>query len=448
MLTHTIRRISIPLLLCGGVVLSASSVMAQGVPAWRSNFQRWQQQTRERNGQWRVQSNATRQQGRGVVDLLEGDAEPGNYDVRLPFGVNLRVNVPENQRRENARPQQTIDSVVVSGEQIRQGLHTLRWGVRRAGMPELQDSTGKAIEQIEQVIASARGDVPLNTILEQAERFDSTWHGIERQISANKNAGQWLQRQSQQIGVADERLHRVIQISPARGYNRVETVAVARRLSDLSDELFENLREESSNSLSYHRMIRQVAEARRQSKDLYRAVHNGESFESVTSEYEQFDRAWHELVEMARNNDDLSRRVWKQGREINQLDLRLHELLQVESPLVNSGQRTISTVHTLAKSAANLSAYVQNSRLDGVQKQSLLREARDVAQNTDDFHEWLERGNQSHEEEHAWVNEINEQWSDFERRASTLDAQQHKDLLELSRQFEQVLQRVNEQVNS
>ena len=427
---------------CAIATMSADWAEAQ----WQQQYNTWQQGLQNRYQQWQAPpQEAGNPSARGLIDLFSGNTRPGRYDVRLPFGMNLRVNVDEQrQQYQDGRAPHTIESVLTLSQQIRQSLSYMQSIARRFGSDQMEDRIEDALEEIEELAEATQSGDSLDRIRERAIRFDNTWHELESYLRNSRQIGPRMRTELDRITDYDNRLHRTIEISPSHGYARLEAVAVARRIKQQTESLLSDLQYRARPGAGIGRVLRNIRDAYQQAEDLYWSIEQGESYEAVRTEYQQFDRAWHEAVRLGRTNRELSRSMWRQHREIDQLDTRMHDLLQVDSPLAQGKRTWVDRSHSLAKSADDFLRYVRNVEGRSGRGQSLRREAEDVAFAADDFYQWFEAGNRDMVLAEEKVGRIAAQWRDVDRQLDGLSQQRYPNLFDLARQVDRKLQQLQD----
>jgi hypothetical protein len=190
--------------------------------------------------------------------------------------------------------------------------------------------------------------------------------------------------------------------------------------------------------------MRNVRDAHQQADDLYGAIRQGESYEAVGDEYRQFDRAWRDAVDLARDNRNLSQRTWNRIQEVNQLDTRLHDILRVDSPLTGGKRTWVDRSRSLVMSAEDLVSYLRRRDLRRDRGRELRRQAEDVAIAARDFYEWFEAGNRDMSVARDRVNRISDEWRDLSEQLNRVPEGRNPRLFSLVHQVEQKLRRLEE----
>lgn len=378
---------------------------------WQSDYRDWQQQTTQRYDTWR--STEPRSTSGDIRDLIDGNVRPGQYDVQLPLGLKLRVNVRDGGADYRQRPSQLAHELAQVAAQLHGDLQQLRYLLLRGGFRDTARDVDQAMGELSAAMELARRNRPVDEVAARIAEYDRVWHRVEERLVATTLAGPRAQQAVREVREGDAHLHRLIDLRPTQGYDRLEVFAIAQRLEQRLAIVRDTL-ERDPRSYGYRQLVRDVDDAHDQARDLLEAVQQDEPYGSVTQEFRQFDRAWHTVANSSAYDAAVARRQWETSREIHALDARLHELLELDAPMSRRHGDLDARLDSLARSTEQLYRFLRHRGREVDNR--LVEDARDVHQAVREAQQRVGDGHRNRGERRRLLEEITDEWHDFEHR--------------------------------
>lgn len=398
-------------------LLVASAATAQYLPReeWQSDYRNWQQQTGQRYDTWR--STEPRSTSGDIRDLIDGNVRPGQYNVQLPLGLKLRVNVRDGGADYQQRPSQLAHELASVAAQLRSDLQQLRYLLAQGGFMNTVRDVDDAMRELAAAMDLARRNRPVDEVAARIAEYDRVWHRLEERLVATTLAGPRAQQAVRNVRDGDAHLHRLIDLRPTQGYDRLEVFAIVQRLEQRLGIVRDTL-EREARGYGYRQLVRDIDDAHDQARDLLEAVQQDEPYASVAQEFAQFDRAWHTVAESTTYDEAVARRQWETSREIHALDARLHELLELDAPMSRHRGDLDTRLDSLARYTEQL--YRMLRHRGGQIDDDLVDEAQDVYRAVRNAQQRIGDGRRNRGERRELLREIVEQWHDFEHRLEDL----------------------------
>lgn len=380
---------------------------AQSRQQAEQRYQNWMSEREKRNETWRA---APGQEQDRMLELPDSGLKPGQYTVRLPFGLGgVRVNVPDEARRPvapDAWGDRSYGDVSYRARQLSTEIRNLQIELQRTRQVELITECAKIYVQavtFSNAVATRR---PAAELRAQFKAFDSLWHPFSHRLERTQNIGQAIQQRVATIDQVEEGLHQILAIAPAAPYDRPLVAALTNQLANATSHLLADLKEERQTqemrafTLRAHR-VKQYA------TDLDATVRQNEPFPMIVEEYQEFDHAWHRLLEQARNSPEIDGHVRKVAREVHLIDTQLHQELFVNVPLVNDRDQLQYLTAGIAKAADHLAEDIDEDT--GRSKRDLRYDARVFAATARDLNRVL-KDRASPQAEQRALKELLDSW--------------------------------------
>jgi hypothetical protein len=326
---------------------AAGPVSAQS--AWEqywSQLQQNRQMQSRRYDEWRRRQEQAYQQqrlpaeqaGRGDfrVELRDGGIPPGQYRLRLPFGLEARVQVQPPAVPQSGWGHGVYGQVFDLAQALGQDLRDVRYGIYQTQNPDLRQRVDATLAAAEQLRRGAAQREPDTALREQFREFDENWHRLAHALAAQEylNAS-WIRRKAEAVSHRDEQLHQILQIGQAPVYDRLRVAALTRQLADATSHLLEDVEFEARDNPQAQLIHRRARRVQQLAEDLEYAAAQNASFTTIVEEYEQFDESWHRLIRLAQQTPGISDHLREAGRRVAVIDRELHRELMVESPVMS-----------------------------------------------------------------------------------------------------------------
>jgi hypothetical protein len=140
-----------------------------------------------------------------------------------------------------------------------------------------------------------------------------------------------------------------------------------------TSHLLEDLKEERQTPDMRAFTIR-AQRVKQHAADLDAIVRQNAPFVTIVEEYQEFDHAWHRLLEQARYSPEIDAHVRKVARQVHLVDTQLHQELFVNVPVVNSRDLLQHLTAGIAKAADHLAEDIEEDTPRG--KRDLRYDAR------------------------------------------------------------------------
>jgi hypothetical protein len=415
---------------------------------YRAQLERNREMQARRYDQWREQQEKTYQERRAAeaanpgyrVDLRDPSIPPGNYVIRLPFGLSARVNV---QPRDGAPPPPAwsgsyLAQVVSLSRRISDDLRDIRYGVHQTNHDRLKRLADEALSGVNEVqrLALERGDAA--QIRQEFQDFDQNWHQLVNDL-ANQNylhAG-WIRQKAENITQNDQALHQLLRIGEARVYDRLRVAALTRQLSDSVEHLLEDVQFEDRENPQMEVVGRRVERVRRLAADLEQSVAQDAPFATIVEEYQEFDHAWHRLLAVARELPDVDRHLAQAARQVRGIDVELHRELRVAPPTIADPLQMRNLAESIARQAEHLAEDLRASVAD---------RDRDILRMADDF-TWaaqnLQRAlTETQRSEGDAAQGMQRYWSTLYRRVQQLSGERSRHARDMAAALDEDVQRL------
>lgn len=375
-------------------------------------YQSWIGERDKRHETWRAAP--TQDQDR-MLELPDSGLKPGQYSVRLPFGLGgVRLKVPEEGRQPvapDAWGDRSYGDVSYRARQLSTELRNLQIELQRTGQVELITEAAKISVQAVTFSSAATTRRPAAEIRAQFKAFDGLWHSFSYRLERTQNIGQAVQQRVAAIDQLEEGLHQILAIAPAAPYDRPLVAALTNQLADSTSHLLADLQEERQTqemrafTLRAHR-VKQYA------TDLDATVRQNEPFATIVEEYQEFDHAWHRLLEQARSSPEFDAHVRKVSRQVQLIDTQLHQELFVNVPTVNSRDQLKYLTAGITKAADHLAEDIDEDTGRG--KRDLRNDARVFASNARELNRVLKDRATPQAEQRA-LKELLDSWQHLHR---------------------------------
>jgi hypothetical protein len=370
-------------------------------------YQDWIRERDKRNETWRA---APGQDQDRVLELPDSGLKPGQYTVRLPFGLGgVRFNVAEEARRAAAPDtwgDRSYGDVSYRARQLSTEVRNLQIELQRTGQQELIAEAAKIYGQAVGFLSAATTRRPAAELQAQFKDFDALWHPFSHKLERTKNVGQAVQQRVAAIDQLEEGLHRILAIAPAAPYDRPLVAALTNQLANSTSHLLDDLKEERQTQDMRAFTIR-AQRVKQYAADLDATVRQNAPFATIVEEYQEFDHAWHRLLEQARNSPEIDAHVRKVARQVHLVDTQLHQELFVNVPIVNNRDQLQYLTAGIAKAADHLAEDIAEDTGRG--KRDLRYDARVFAATARELHRVLKDRATPQDEQRAF-RELLDSW--------------------------------------
>ncbi len=396
-------------------------------------YQNWLREEEKRKQTWRDAQGTDEDR---VLEVPDSGLNPGRYTLRLPFGLRVRVNVPDDPqvpKGPSAWGDRTYGDVSHQARQINRQLRDLQLELQRGGRADLTAEAVRIYEKGANVANAAAARRPVAEIRSQFAEFDRLWHPFVHRLAKEPNVSTSVQRRVALLNQMEEGLHQVLSVSPAPPYNRPVVAALTSELSRRTSHLLKDLKIEPQQTLDLHSITLRAQRVTQHAADLHATVARNAPFATIVEEYEEFDRAWHRLLEQARGSPEVEAHVRGMARQVRQVDLQLHQELYVNVPTVNRRQQLLQLSAGVAKTADHLAEDLDADTGRG--KPDLLDQARLFASITHDLERVLNDPQPTQAEQRAFREVLNS-WQQLDAQLDLLKDPRFEHSLVLAAQLE------------
>lgn len=316
-------------------------------------YEDWLREQEKRHQQWR---DAQTNDGDPVLELPNSGLPPGQYTLRLPFGLNVRIQAPPGAPpfdRGRWDPRSFAD-IRYQARLLGRHLQELEGDLRRSGMTERANEATELRQRASQLADAAGQQRPVEEIRGQFAEFDRLWHPFAYQLTSRQDTPPFIAQKTSAIDEMEDTLHQMLSISPAPPYDRPLVAALTHELEQATRHLLGDIQSEPAGSLEWNSLVRRADRVRRQAADLNAAVQQNASFATIVEEYVDFDRSWHRFLELARSTPEMDRHLREMTRRVRRIDLELHQELYVNVPIAGHSQQILHLSATIASTADHL----------------------------------------------------------------------------------------------
>ena len=302
-----------------------------------------------------------------ILTPEQSGLQPGFYDVPLPSGERVRLNV----RPDGGRPAQPNAAqrrqILAEATALQSHIETVARAVAPVGDKQLESAAEKVQRAVRRMIDDVR-DADWEDARRESERFTESFRDLVTRLdryTVSPGVRGHIESASQIATRIDFALRdtdgRSADGRPPRlrvGYDRPQLLALTGTLADrgrrLERAFAADARDWRSKALG-----RKVRRVRQGGEDLQEAVLDGADFDTLVEEYEQFDEDWHRLVDSVERLNLLSPQLLEAGREIWEIDWALHEVLLVGASYFPDRAAARHTLDRVASSARRLDRELQ-----------------------------------------------------------------------------------------
>ena len=352
--------------LVGLLVCAVQPRLATGQETWEQYQRRLEAARREaanRHAAWveeRIKRNSEWRQTPGADDdreleLADAGLDPGRYTIRLPWGMGVRVVVPEGAAAAGgAWSERSYSDIYAYVRRINHQLGELTLELQRLGHRDLAVETRKIHEQAAQISSTIISRKPATEIKTQFTDFDKLWHPFSHRLQSDQKMDRTVHEAAAAIDQHDASVHQLLAILPAPAYDRPLVAALTSELAQATSHLLEDLKREQDESAEMRAWFVRAQRVRQHAADLDATVRANASLATIIEEYEEFDRTWHNLLERARIVPEIDAHVRRVAKSVRQIDQQLHATLYVDVPLVTDRQHLVNLSTSITRTAAHL----------------------------------------------------------------------------------------------
>ena len=406
-------------------------------------YERWRLEQEQANQTWRDAPNNEKDR---VLELPNSGLKPGQYNLRLPFGLGgVRLNVPDNPQAPKAAPgwdERTYGDVYQRARKISDQLRELRRDLQKVGSANLIEEAGRIHGQGVEMANAAALRRPASEMRTQFAEFDQLWHPFSHRIGREADVGANVQRRVAVVNQLEDGLHQLIRISPAAPYNRPLVAALTNELQVATDSLLKDLRIEPQRTFDLQTITMGAKRVKQHAIDLNATVIQNAPLATIVDEYEEFDRAWHRLLQQARVSPDVDAHVRRLARQVRQVDQQLHKELYVNVPVVNDRQQLIYLAAGISKSSEELADEVEAQ--SGRGKQDLVDEARTFAAAAQELKSMLSERPSAKAEQGAFT-DLLDSWQRLNAMINSLNGERFQESQSMASQMMTDIQRLEKQ---
>ena len=312
----------------------------------------WVEERIKRNSEWRQIPG--REEDR-LLELPDAGLEPGRYTIRLPWGLGVRVVVPEGKVVAGGTwSERSYSDVYAYARRINHQLADLTLELQRLGHRETAAEARQIQEQSGQIATAIIARRPAAEIKTQFADFDKVWHPFAHRLQSDEQLDRTIREAVAAVEQYDQSLHQLLAILPAPAYDRPLVAALASELAQATSHLLDDLKLESEASAEMRNLILRAQRVRQHAADLDATVRANASLATIVEEYEEFDRAWHSLLERTRLAPQVDDHVRRVARTVRQIDQQLHTALYVDVPIAGTRQQMVNLSTNITRTAAHL----------------------------------------------------------------------------------------------
>ncbi len=406
-------------------------------------YERWRSEQGKTNQTWREAPNSDRDR---FLDVPDSGLKPGSYTLRLPFGLNVRLNVPDDPQASKGAPawgERTYGDVYQRARQISDHLQELHRDIRRKGPADLTAEAAHIHTQAVEVTNAVAARRPNAEMRTRFTEFDRLWHPFVHRIGREADIGSSVQRRVSIVDQLEDGLHQILRISPAAPYNRVLVAALTSELQQTTSALLKELKIDPRRTFDLRTITLWAQRVKQHAADLNATVAQDAPLATIVEEYEEFDRTWHRLLQQARLSPEVDAHVRRMARQVRQVDLQLHKELYVNVPIISDRQQLIHLSAAIAKSGDLLANELDDET--GRARQELVDEARSFAYTARDLNGVL-TGRPSPQAEQRAFKELLDSWTAFHLKLDALKADRFKESQTMAAQMMTDIQRLEGQL--
>ena len=312
----------------------------------------WVEERIKRNSEWRQIPGTDEDR---LLELPDAGLQPGRYTIRLPWGPGVRVVVPEGAVVAGGSwSERSYSDVYAYVRRINHQLADLTLELQRLGHRDLAAEARKVHEQGAQIATAIISRKPAAEIKAQFVDFDKVWHPFAHRLQSDQKLDRTIQEAVAAVEQHDASVHQLLAILPAPAYDRPLVAALTSELAQATSHLLEDLKFERDESAEMRALVVRAQRVRQHAADLDQTVRTNASLATIVEEYEEFDRAWHNLLDRARLAPEIDAHVRRVAKSVRQIDQQLHAALYVDVPLVSDRQQRVNLSTSITRTAAHL----------------------------------------------------------------------------------------------
>ncbi len=325
-------------------------------------YQRYEDWNRRQQGYYQERRRPGDQtdQGGFQIELRDRSIPPGDYRVQLPFGIQAHVSVqgqnpppgPQSRPAWGGSFYAQVDDLT---RRINKDLQDIRYGVRQSNHAHLNERVDETLAAAEQLHRLAQERTQEARLREQYDVFDDAWRHLAHELATHDylNAS-WLRQEVTNVGQYENSLSQLLRIGDRPVYDRMRVAALTRQLRDATEHLLDDVQIEARDNPQVELLRRRVDRVRRLAAELEQSVAQGVSYRNVVEEYEDFDRAWRQLLASAQQVPEINPHLRTLGRRVRTIDTELHRELKVNPPVVVDPAHVRNLAQSVARQADHL----------------------------------------------------------------------------------------------
>ncbi|WP_166819977.1 coiled-coil domain-containing protein [Thalassoroseus pseudoceratinae] len=313
---------------------------------------------RERQNEYRRRSVEPRENADGARFVVQDPTyEPGYYDVQLPNGETIRMQIQRTEQdgpRLRAWGRDDYSQAEDIAHELEEALEDVEDRLTDINHP-LRRDVHRVHDQARDLENQFDNQSSLDEIQRKYASFDEAWHHVVHDLQRSDRLDDRLRRSIEKATVADEDLHRMLNAPegvPRHGYDRPRAALLLDRIVQTLGQLQKELsRNRSRNSRD---IARQTDRALRSAQSLQRLVDDGQRLRLLVREYENFDQNLHAVSEAVRRAR-VDNRIREIEGALSQLDAALHRELRLETPILTTRRQILELAGQIKGDSAELS---------------------------------------------------------------------------------------------
>jgi hypothetical protein len=316
-------------------------------------YERWVTERAQRTEAWRKAEAAKDQ---ALLELPNPGLPPGEYSIRLPFGVTRRVVVAEDAaaRLNSALSEQGYADVYAYVRRINRQLGDLEIELGRLGLPELRADAGQIRAEGARLANMITERRPVLDLKGQLAVFDKQWQSLSYGLVRRSDLGSFVPRAVKDLEELNAALQQLLAGSPVVTYDRPVVAVLTGELVLATRNLATDLHLDRDRRPELASLAALASRVERQAADLDVIVRANAALSTIVKEYEEFVRDWDRLLDEAYLAPEVDKQLRVVARRVREIDLQLHPALYVNVPLLTTHQQVVNLSTAITRTAAHL----------------------------------------------------------------------------------------------